>query len=122
MLKDTWLIPIAESIHLTGIALTVGTIVLADLRTLGYPGRAVPAFWTTLGVTLVAVTGPFLFISDIPRYLSNPAFLAKMALLLMALASHWTLHRKQTRATALLSLILWTCVVLGGRAIADFDV
>jgi hypothetical protein len=45
-----------------------------------------------------------------------------MAILFIAVVCHFTLYRKQTRTTALLSVILWTCVVLGGRAIADFDV
>jgi hypothetical protein len=68
------------------------------------------------------VTGPLLFISDTARYSSNPAFRVKMALLLIALASHFTIHRKHTRLAAILSMILWTSVVIGGRAIADFDV
>jgi hypothetical protein len=122
MLKDSWLFPVAESVHLTGIALMVGAIILADLRTLGYSGRGVSAFWTALGFALIVITGPLLFLSDVPRYLNNPAFLVKLVFLLLAAGSHFTLHRKQTRTTALLSVILWSCVVLSGRAIADFDV
>ncbi len=68
------------------------------------------------------VTGPLLFVSDAARYSSNPAFGAKMAFLLMALASHFTIHRTHTRIAAVLSMMLWTSVVIGGRAIADFDV
>lgn len=71
-------------------------------------------------------TGPVLFFSDVPRYLANPAFRVKMAVLAAALISHFTIHRKAVRAgsgrlAAILSMALWTCVVLGGRAIADFD-
>ena len=70
----------------------------------------------------MVVTGPLLFISDAGRYASNPAFRFKMALLLIALASHFTIHRTHTRLGAILSMMLWTGVVIGGRAIADFDV
>ena len=72
-------------------------------------------------------TGPVMFFSDVPRYLANPAFRVKMAVLVAALISHFTIHRKAVRAgrgrlAAILSMTLWTCVVLGGRAIADFDI
>jgi hypothetical protein len=70
----------------------------------------------------MAVTGPLLFVSDAARYSSNPAFRIKMAFLLIALASHFTIRRKHTRLGAILSMMLWTSVVIGGRAIADFDV
>ena len=68
------------------------------------------------------ITGPLLFASDTARYSSNPAFRVKMAFLLIALASHFTIHRRHTRLGAVLSMLLWTSVVIGGRAIADFDV
>jgi hypothetical protein len=122
MLKESLIFPIVQSVHLAGIALMVGTIVLADLSALGNRGREPSRSWTILGAVVMAVTGPILFVADIPRYVSNPAFLVKMVILSIAVLCHFTLHRKQTRTTALLSLILWTCVVLGGRAIADFDV
>jgi hypothetical protein len=40
----------------------------------------------------------------------------------LALAGHFTLRRSGTRFTAVISLALWTSVVLAARAIADFDV
>ena|SRR5688572_16201957 len=122
MLKDSWLFPISESLHLVGIALMVGTIVLEDLRTLGSPHGSVSRSWTAAGIALVAVTSPVLFFANVPRYLSNPAFLVKMLVLGLAVAAHLTLHRRPSRIAAILSMILWACVVLGGRAIADFDV
>lgn len=67
------------------------------------------------------VTGPLLFANDVPRYLSNPAFRLKMFFLLLALTSHFGLPKK-SKAAAVLSMALWTCVVIGGRAIADFDI
>ena len=122
MLKDSWLFPIAESFHLTGIALMVGAIVLQDLKTLGSPHRNVSSSWIAVGLVLVAATSPVLFFANVPRYLSNPAFLLKMLMLGLAVAAHFTIHRRPTRTTAIISMILWACVVLGGRAIADFDV
>jgi hypothetical protein len=122
VLKNSWLFPIVQSVHLAGIALFVGTIILQDLRILGMKHRPARAFWTTAGMAVMAATGPFLFFADAGRYLNNPAFLFKMAVLLVAVAFHFTIHRKQTKSAAVVSMILWSLVVIGGRAIADFDV
>jgi hypothetical protein len=47
----------------------------------------------------------------------------------VALAGHFTIHRgalrgasTRERVAAVLSLALWSSVVLAGRAIADFDI
>ena len=84
--------------------------------------------WTSGGLLIVLITGPLLFGSDLTRYLHNPAFIVKMGLLALALAGHFTLHRtallqsKKQKLAAVVSLILWSSVVLAGRAIADFDI
>lgn len=113
----------------------MGTIILIDLRLLGFGvrGPKVPhlatqlAPWTRAGLAVMLITGPVMFASDTSRYLGNPAFRVKMAFLAAALLSHFTTHRKavlsgEGRLAAILSIALWSCVVLGGRAIADFDI
>jgi hypothetical protein len=110
-----------------------------DLRLLGIGRRQQIADlasglapWTSGGLLTVLVTGPLMFGSDLPRYLNNPAFLLKMGLFAAALAGHFTLHRRvvkdsssfnpsRQKLAAVFSLILWSCIVLAGRAIADFD-
>jgi hypothetical protein len=121
--ENSWLFPVIESIHVMGLAAFVGTVVLADLRTL----RAIPdtgqlTRWTHAGLAAMLATGAAMFFSDTARYLHNPAFQVKVAILVVALAAHFTLRRSGTRVTAVVSLGLWTCVVLAARAIADFDV
>jgi len=127
-LKNSFLFPAIQSIHLIGIGLFVGTIVLSDLRALQLvlqryaitEIRQQLAPWNRAGLAIMLTTGPVLFASDIPRYIHNPAFLVKMALLLVALI--FGRGEKQTKLAALVSIALWTCVVVGGRAIADFDI
>ncbi len=125
--------PVIESIHLVGVALLVGTIALVDLRLLGLGLRhlkpvsvaATLAPWTWAGALTVLITGPLLFWMDSTRYLKNPAFLLKMVLLGAAVVTHFTIHRSHAgreKLAAVVSLVLWSCVVLAGRAIADFDV
>jgi uncharacterized membrane protein len=132
-LKNSWLFPAIQSVHLAGIALLVGTIVIIDLRLLGYALRRYTVAeirtqfspWTRAGLAIMLTTGPILFVSDVARYSRNPAFLFKMAVLLLALTFHFTKHaqpEKRGKLVAVISIALWTCVVLGGRAIADFDI
>jgi hypothetical protein len=124
-LENSWLFPVVESIHVIGLAAFVGTVVLADLRTLGLrmsdPGHL--KHWTHTGLAVMLLTGAVMFLADTTRYLHNPAFQVKVGLLVLALAVHFTLHRRSgTRFAAVVSLALWTSVVLAARAIADFDV
>ena len=129
--------PVIESIHLVGVTLLLGTIAIVDLRLLGLGLRhlkvstvaQVMAPWTSAGMVTVGITGPMLFAWDSSRYLKNPAFLVKMVLLAVALGLHFTIHRQVVRddarsgkLAAMVSLVLWSSVVLAGRAIADFDV
>jgi uncharacterized protein DUF6644 len=127
-LKNSWLFPALESIHVAGIALLVGTIVLLDLRILhwGLRGCTIDEVgdcirpWVRTGLAVMLITGSILFLGDADRYFRNPAFLAKMALLSVALTFQFAMRRG--RLAAVISLVLWTGVVLAGRAIADFDV
>ena len=123
-LENSWLFPVVESIHVIGLAAFVGTIVLEDLRTLGLkiPDTRHLKLWTHAGLAAMLLSGATMFFSDTTRYLHNPAFQVKVALLVVALGVHFTIHRRETRFAAVLSLTLWTCVVLAARAIADFDV
>jgi hypothetical protein len=119
-----FLFPIIQSIHLVGLTMLVGTIAIADLSTLGFVRiSANLATWTSTGLVTMGITGPLLFWLDWHRYLNNPAFLVKMAILTIALVTHFARNRgKHRKLAAVLSLILWSCVVLAGRAIADFDI
>jgi hypothetical protein len=123
-LENTWIFPVVESIHVIGLAAFVGTVILQDLRTLSrrFPDTGNLKKWTHAGLATMLVTGAAMFLSDTTRYLHNPAFQVKVALLAGALATHFTLRRSGTRFAAVLSLALWTAVVLAARAIADFDV
>jgi hypothetical protein len=128
--KESWFFPVIQSVHLIGLMLLVGTIAIVDLHVLGFAIRR-PSIstdlksWTWAGLITMGITGPLLFWSDWQRYVHNPAFLAKMVLLAIAVPTHFTVRRKpsqHTRLAAVLSLLLWISVVLAGRAIADLDI
>jgi hypothetical protein len=123
--------PVLECLHILGFILLAGSIALIDFRLLGALLRdqkpaelsmdAAP--WTLIGLALVLTSGSLLFASDPDHYYLNHAFQFKMAILLLALAFHYTIHGKMVRPgaspgsgklAACLSLALWAGVIGGG--------
>ncbi len=111
---------------------------MVDLSLLGLGIGRTPAWriakelrgWTTAGLVILLSSGPLILSSEAIRCYRTPAFWIKMALLAIALAFQFTIHRKAVseeapglRAgwTACLSLGLWTAVALAGKAIAIFQ-
>lgn len=128
--------PAVEIVHMIGIVLLVGTSALVDFRLLGWRLAHTPVWeiatdlapWTTTGLVLVLITGPLLLATDPDRYYLATQFRFKMACLALALAFDFAVGRRVRtentvatpslqRVTGLVSLVLWSCVVLGGRAI-----
>jgi hypothetical protein len=134
--NNEWSFPLVEIIHITGFALSIGTIALVDLRLLGLAMLRLPssqvakdmAPWTLVGLAIMLITGPLIFSSDPAMYLANPSFMFKMYALLIALVYNYTIHRKISRASdsssrvgkavASISLALWVSVVASGLFIA----
>jgi hypothetical protein len=130
------LIALLEIVHLIGLTLLMGTILMVDLSLLGRGIRGQPPtrvarelnFFTVMGLTILLVSGPLILCSEAVRCYKTPAFWIKMALLAMAITFHFTIHRRateeehaQSRTIAILSLALWTGVALAGKGIAIFQ-
>lgn len=132
-LNDTeWAFPLAECIHIGGMAIGVGSIALVDLRLLNLGLRQeTPAqilryteLWTIFALIFVMFSGLMLFLSQTGIYLINQVFPAKMYVLLAALIYNFTIHRKVatmdnpppalSRTVAIVSLLLWVSIVFGG--------
>lgn len=128
---------VVNAMHIAALGLGVGAAVLMDLRLLQVIGRPLPlamlgpflsrgAAW---GIGLAAVTGLWLFSVRPADYLDNPAFLAKLALIALALLNVLVMHASgrwaaalreghagtAARLQAVASLCLWLGVVLAGR-------
>lgn len=88
--------------------------------------RFVPGIWICLAVLLL--TGSLLIVAEPRRTITNPAFYAKMALLVVAIALTLVLRglarrqpEKTTRArvaVAALYMLVWTGIIIAGRFIA----
>jgi hypothetical protein len=130
------LIALLEIVHLIGLTLLIGTILMVDLSLLGLGVGRHPAariarelnLFTVMGLTIMLVSGPLILCSEAVRCYKTPAFWIKMVLLAMAIGFHFTIHRRVTqeehahsRAVAIVSLVLWTGVALAGKGIAIFQ-
>jgi len=135
ILKHEWAFPTIQSFHFIGFAFLIGTIAIVDLRLLGLgmpkqtPAELAadldPVTW--IGLALMLTTGPLMFSADAVTYHFNPSFQFKMVCLTVAIVFHFTLHRLAIRPgapvvaaklAAVVSLLLWTSVLSGGRMIA----
>ena len=91
--RSAVLIALVEGVHLVGLALLVGTILMVDLSLLGRGIRRLStpeiarqlAGWTVAGLVIMLVSGPLMMSSEAVRCYKTPAFWVKMALLATAL-------------------------------------
>ena len=130
-----WGFPLTECFHITSFALSIGTIVLVDLRLLGLgmkhqtPGQLLrnTGSWTLAGLVIVIFSGLLIFSSDPIHYIHNSAFQFKVMCLLLAIFFNYTTHRRvalsnDTGTTGKLvggvSLFMWVSVVFSGLWIA----
>ncbi|MEQ1682410.1 MAG: hypothetical protein ABL916_02080 [Burkholderiaceae bacterium] len=125
--------PALEVVHITGIALLVGNLVLVELRVWGL-GRTLPLpALARLGLTvslvgfgLAAASGLLMFASQAAELMANRAFVIKIGLLTLAGTNAGLFHARDgltrldavARVQTALSLGLWLGVIICGRWIA----
>jgi len=136
--ESVWLFPLIEGSHILALPISVGMIVMFDLRLLGLvTGTKVTnqfLRWSKFGFAVMLITGVFLFITQADKAYGNPFFRTKMLLLLLLginaavyqlmfypKMSQWDLAGKTpagARFCAGLSLIVWVGVIVCGRTMA----
>jgi hypothetical protein len=132
---SSWLAPLVEVIHLLGLTILVGAIVLVSLRLLGLLMTSRPVSeiagdlwpWTVVGLMMQLASGAVLFASESVRWYWSDAFWVKMTFLLLAILFHFTIYHRVTRRddltplvyrlTGAVALTLWFGVGVGGRAL-----
>jgi hypothetical protein len=128
-----WAYPMLEVVHLIGVALIVGNLVLLELRVFGW-GSALPIEplarlslgLVGVGFGLAVLTGLLMFGTQPGELLANRVFTVKMALIMMAGCNAGWFHARRSlqlqdttaRASMLLSLVIWILVITCGRWIA----
>lgn len=141
--ESIYLYPLVEAVHLLGLSVSVGLVLLIDLRLLGLALTSVPAAtllrslrpWSLGGFALTFVSGGLLLATAASTFVLNPAFLAKLVFIALAGAnalyfetriSAQTLPAEtavrpalSVQAAGLLSLLLWIAVIACGRLIPN---
>ena len=131
--SSLWLFPVIESVHLLGLSVLGGAVLLVDLRLLGLGLRDQPVAqlardvepWLAGSILMMLLSGISLFLSEsVKCYYSQP-FWVKMTALPLAIVFTFTLRRKVALAgearpaleklVGMVSLALWFTVAAAGR-------
>jgi hypothetical protein len=139
---NSWAIPTIQSIHIVGIGIVLGSVLMIDLRILGWAAmdqtlrQTTDRFgpWLTGALWLMLATGILMVIGEPVRELITFSFWLKMFLVtvgaliavffLRAVRKHEQLweeaieKRRAIRWLALLTFLIWACIIILGRLIA----
>lgn len=132
--QSLWLFPVIEAVHLLGLSLLGGALLVVDLRMFGVglkkqsiaelADKARP--WLVGSVMVMLASGILLFLSEAVKAYYNRSFWVKMTTLLIALIYTFAVRGRITRDEALdtsrrsrlvatVSLGLWFVVAAAGR-------
>jgi hypothetical protein len=140
--ESAYLYGMIESTHVLACALSVGILVVCDLRLLGITMRRQPVSevfngllpYSLFGFAMMFLSGSLIFWAEAEKAYYSGYFRLKIALLLIAglnaLFFHLTTYRGikgwdtapklplKVRLAGLTSLVLWTSVIAAGREFA----
>jgi uncharacterized membrane protein len=137
-----WVIPTVQSIHIVAIGIVMSSVFMMDLRVFGWVGtdqtlgqmtrRFAPWLWSALSVLFV--TGGLMVVGEPVRELLSLSFWLKMSLILVGAAvvagfqltlkrkdGDWEksfANRRTTKCLAMVTFLVWCCIVILGRLIA----
>ena len=138
MRSSSWTFPVIASLHLMGLALLGGAVLIVDLRLLGFGLRNQPLAqiardaerWLLVSLAVLLPTGILQFMCfAATKYYYLTAFWVKMAALPLALLFTFAVRRTVAEAdetrmspvwnklVAVVSLSLWSTVAIAGRLI-----
>jgi uncharacterized membrane protein len=138
MRASPWIFPVIASLHLMGLALIGGAVLVVDLRLLGFGLKRQPVSQVAqhserlliVSLAILLPTGILQFLCfAATKYYYLTAFWVKMAALVAALVFTFSVRRNVVMAheqhvssqsrklVALTSLSLWTTVAVAGRLI-----
>jgi hypothetical protein len=139
--ESIWVDPILTVLHCVGVLFVAGTIVVVDLRLLGFGMRRSPVSsvvsqvvpWTLAGFAFMFVTGSLLAWSEPVKLYHSLFFPWKLVFIaiagLNALLFHYGIYRgvgawdtasltpARARMAGVVSIVCWICVIAAGRAV-----
>jgi hypothetical protein len=142
----TWIVPLAQIIHIITIGIVFVSLLTIAMRVLGWTrmdqafGVVMARFapWIRRGLVILLLTGLTLVVGEPIRELMSLSFWLKMGLLAIGVAGALRFSRSvrplaalghepqfsaATRSAAILTVLLWLAIIFLGRAIAyDIEV
>jgi hypothetical protein len=138
VVSSAWVWPMLESIHFVSLCVLFGSLLVVDLRLIGFfrapcastVGTLALLAFAAFGVNLA--TGVLFFFGNTFKYVDNPAFELKLVLILIAglNAAYYKLRlsrlmdtdavSRASIAVGWLSLLLWAGVIVCGRMITFY--
>ena len=135
--ESTWIFAIVQALHLVGLALLAGAVLIVDLRLLGRGLTHMPIAkvardarpWLIWSLVAMVLTGVPQFISLATKEYENPYFWRKMYFLAAALIFTFAVRQRiaaapdgkfgsgVTAIVGLISILLWSMVAINGRLI-----
>ncbi len=134
VLRGVWQFAVIESIHLLGLCLLGGALLVVDLRMLGIglTGQAVADLeaqarrWLLGAIVLMVVTGVPMMVAEPYKLYYNESFWVKMTTFPLALAYTFTIRVRvaqgagretsvRTLCAGAVSIALWFIVAAAGR-------
>jgi hypothetical protein len=140
--NNAWAVPGIQSIHIVGIGLVMGAVLMISLRVLGWAGmdqslrQTTDRFgpWLTGALWLLLATGILMVIGEPVRELMTVSFWLKMFLVAVGAAAaaifqralrlnekRWEdtlVHRGSIKLMAITTLLIWLGIIILGRLIA----
>jgi hypothetical protein len=134
--------PIIETIHVLALSISVGLLLVSDLRLMGYIMKRRSASevyeeikaWMFIGFAVMTITGIFLFWCQVVKAYNSIFFRMKIILLILAainaIVFERGIYRKvdkwdnalippmEARLASWLSLIFWVAIITCGRTMA----
>jgi len=141
MRASRWMFPVAESAHLLGLAVLIGSVLVVNLSFFGIGLRRARAFSVaaqleplTLGaLSANLISGALLFSGDPVKFSGDKILPFKLGALGLAILFQCTIHHRLTaspgasvgpidaRGAAAIALFLWIAVAVLGRGIGVFN-
>ena len=139
---NSWVIPTIQTIHIVGIGVVLGSVFMIDLRVLGWAGmdqtlrQTTTRFgpWLTAALYVQLATGVLMVIGEPVRELVTFSFWLKMIFVavgtliaaifqirLRKREQKWEeilVNRRSIKFLAVLTFLIWVCIIILGRLIA----
>ena len=123
---NAWVIPTIQSVHIIAIGVVLTSVLMIDLRILGWAGHdqtlreTTDRFgpWLSWALLVQLITGISMVVGEPVRALLSFSFWLKMSLVVVGALIQTLVNRRSVKWLAIVTLLMWVGIVVLGRLIA----